>query len=55
MSRAKYFRERRKNMYTIYTMIEKDYGDKLEKILNEKKLLKTDWIREKIEEDYNKL
>lgn len=55
MSRTKYFRERRKKMYPINTLIEKDYGEKLEKILNEKKLLKTDWIREKIDEDYNKL
>ena len=50
-SRAKYFQERRKEKYTFYATIEKNQGEKLEKILKEKEYTKTQWLNEKINQD----
>lgn len=48
-------KKRRDSMYSFNTLIEKEYGEKLEKITANKNILKTDWLRQKIEEDYKKL
>ena len=53
-SRAKYFQERRKTRYTFYATIDKEQGDKLEKILEDKKYTKTQWLNEKIDQDEKK-
>ena len=51
MSRAEYMRNRRKAMYGITILLKPEEGKNLDKILKVKKLSKTEWIRQKINED----
>lgn len=55
MSRAEYFKKRRREMYGITTLLRPEEGENLEKILKAKNIKKTDWIRQKIEEDLKNL
>lgn len=54
-SRAEYFRNRRKEMYQIGGLVTKEDGEMLEHVLKVKGITRTDWIKEKITEDFNKL
>jgi len=51
MSRAEYMRNRRKAMYSVNILLKPEEGKNLDKILKAKKLSKTEWIRQKINED----
>lgn len=55
MSRAEYMKNRRDKMFIFYAQIEKEYETKMNKILEKESKTKTDWLREKIEENYKKL
>ena len=55
MSRAEYFKKRRREMYGITTLLRPEEGKNLDKILKAKNISKTDWIRQKIEEDLKNL
>lgn len=55
MSRAEYMRNRRKEMYSVNILLKPEEGKNLDKILKIKKITKTDWIRQKINEDIKSL
>lgn len=50
-SRADYFRERRRNMKQLVFMIDKEKGDALDRKLKEKGVGRTEWFRQKVEEE----
>ncbi len=50
-SRAEYFRERRKKKKQISFILEREKIEKLDKKLEEKNQTRTEWLREKIDEE----
>nr|DAG39610.1 MAG TPA: antitoxin [Bacteriophage sp.] len=52
--RADYFRERRRSMRQYAFLIDKERAEKFEKKLKEKNLGKTEWFRQKIDEEISK-
>ena len=54
-SRKEYFKEYRKRLRPIKTYVTIEEREKLDKVLESKKLTIVGWIRQKIEEDYNNL
>ena len=54
-SRKEYFKEYRKRLRPIKTDVTIEEREKLDKVLESKKLTIVGWIRQKIEEDYNNL
>lgn len=53
-SRAKYFKERRKNKKVFYVEIETEKMEQFEENLNSKDKTKKDWLIEKIDEELKK-
>ncbi|MCI8618359.1 MAG: hypothetical protein HFJ60_09055 [Clostridia bacterium] len=50
-SRAEYFRKRREELGSFSVLIDKERLNKIENILKEKKKSKTQWLKEKIDEE----
>lgn len=50
-SRADYMRERRKNKKAFYVEIDHSRAEKLEKVLEDKKVSKREWLESKIDEE----
>lgn len=50
-SRAEYFRERRRNMKQLVFMVEKEKGEALDRKLKEKGVGRTEWFRQKLDEE----
>lgn len=50
-SRADYMRERRSQKYSFSVLVSKEYGERLETLLNRENLTKTAWLMEKIDQD----
>ncbi len=50
-SRAEYFRKRRKELGSFSVLIDKGRLDKIENILKERKKSKTQWLKDKIDEE----
>ena len=50
-SRADYFRKRRRNMKQLVFMIDKEKGEALDRKLKETGLGRTEWFRQKVEEE----
>ena len=50
-SRAAYYRERRKKMKQLVFMVEKEKGEELDRKLKEKGIGRTEWFRQKLEEE----
>lgn len=50
-SRADYFRKRRRNMKQLVFMIDKEKGEALDRKLKEKGVGRTEWFRQKVEEE----
>lgn len=53
-SRAKYFKERRKDKRAFYVEIEAEKMEQFEDNLNSKSKTKKDWLNEKIDEELKK-
>ena len=53
-SRAEYFRERRKTMKQLVFMIEREKAEALDKKLEQQEKGRTQWLREKIDEELGK-
>lgn len=54
-SRAKYFKERRKDKRAFYVEIEAEKMEQFEDNLNSKSKTKKDWLNEKIDEGLKKI
>lgn len=53
-SRAEYFRERRKSKKQLVFMIDKNVAEELDKKLSDKGIGRTEWFRQKVEEELGK-
>lgn len=52
--RADYFRARRQSMKQYAFLIDKERAEKFERKLQERKIGKTEWFRQKIDEEINR-
>ena len=50
-SRAEYFRQRREKLGSFSVLIDKERLNKLENILAKKEITKTQWLKNKIDEE----
>lgn len=53
-SRAEYFRERRKAMKQLVFMVDRDKAEALDRKLTEQGIGRTEWFRQKLDEELGK-
>lgn len=53
-SRAEYFRERRKTMRQLVFMVDREKADALDKKLAQNGISRTEWFRQKLDEELGK-